>query len=273
MSSANWLDSFFRDERSEIEGTKTTLRVRLSNFWEEGDGVKTDVRARLRLVLPALKNKLHIMVSGEQDEDRDFKNEPQHKRSEIDEDAERNVNLSLRYFTKMAKNRNVSFKVGARLNSFSPVVYAGPRFRASKQLDAWLIRFTQEVQLFTDDGWETSTDFDFERSLTEQLFFRASTEGNWYEEDVGYYYDINFTLYQIVDENRALEYAWNNYFRTRPCHQLSQTLLWVKYRQRFWRKWLFFELKPQIAFREEDDYEPTPGITFTLEALFGDKKW
>ena len=43
----------------------------------------------------------------------------------------------------------------------------------------------------------------------------------------------------------------------------------MRYRQRIWRKWLFFEVNPQVAFRNDDDFRNTPGIEFRLEASFG----
>ena len=103
------------------------------------------------------------------------------------------------------------------------------------------------------------------------MFFRTSTAGYWYQSEDGYFYNINIYLYQILDENRVLEYSWNNFFKTRPNHELYEILLHVEYRRRFWRKWLFFEIRPQIAFRKENDFEPTAGVTFALEAVFGKK--
>jgi hypothetical protein len=273
-ASANWLDSFFRDERTEIEDNDTSLRVRFSSFLEDGEGLKADAKLRLRLVLPELEERFHIMITGVRDEEDEFNEDPVIiKKGELDPEADRNVTLSLRYFIKKARNRNLSFKVGARLNGFPAAFYAGPRFRLSKKLKTWVVQFTQEVKYFTDDGWETTTRFDFEKPLSERLFFRIRTEGSWYENEVGYYYDLNFILYQVLDEDRALEYAWNNYFETRPSGRLDQIQLHVTYRQRFWRPWLFFEIEPQLAFRNEHEFVPAPGITFAVEALFGKRRW
>ena len=271
-SSANWLDSFFRDERAEIEENETTLKLRFSSFIEEGEGMDFNTRARLRLVLPELEDKFHIEIVGEGDPDRDTGKQYEsltERQGEIDNESDKNLNLALRYFIKTAREKNFSFNVGARLNDLTPVIYGGPRYSASKDFDPWLLRFTQEVKWFTDEGWESKTRLDYERSLGEDLFFRTSTAGYWYQGEDGYFYNINLYLYQILDEDRALEYSWNNFFQTRPIHELSEILLHIEYRRRFWRRWLFFEVRPQIAFREEDDYSPTVGITFALEAVFG----
>jgi hypothetical protein len=273
-ASANWLDSFFRDERVEIEENETTLKLRFSSFFEEGAGADFNTRARLRLVLPELENKLHIEIIGEGDPDNDTVKKYDNlveREGELDETSDKNLNLALRYFIKTAKEKNFSFNLGARLNDLTPVIYGGPRYSASKNYDPWLLRFTQEVKWYTDEGWESKTRLDFEKSLTDDLFFRTSTAGYWYEDEDGYFYNVNLYLYQIFDKDRALEYSWNSFFKTRPRHILYEILLHIEYRMRFWRRWLFFEIRPQIAFREEDDFEPTVGITFALEAVFGKK--
>lgn len=275
VASANWLDSFFRDERAEIEENETTLKVRLSSFFEEGEGVDFNTRVRLRLVLPELEDKFHIEIIGEEDPGRDTTQKYDsltERQGEIDDASDKNLNLVLRYFVETAREKNISFNLGARLNDFMPVIYGGPRYSVSRDFDPWLLRFTQEVKWYSDEGFESKTRLDYERLLTEDLFFRTSTAGYWYQGEDGYFYNVTFYLYQILDKDRALEYSWTNFFETRPHHELYEILLRVEYRRRFWRKWLFLEIRPQVAFREEDGFKPTPGITFSLEAIFGKNK-
>ncbi|GBC63664.1 hypothetical protein DENIS_4662 [Desulfonema ishimotonii] len=241
VTSADWLDSFFRDERTEIEENKTNLRIKLSSFFEEGEGIDFKARARLRLVLPRFEDKLHIVFSGESDEDGTDKIDGFNNLGS-DDDSEKDINLSLRYFFRSVKKKNISLRVGLRVNEFPPVIYAGPRFSVSRQFDLWLIRFTQNIRYFSDDGWETRSQVDFERPLSDPLFFRTSIRGSWFESDHGYFYEVKNALYQVLDEDRALEYQFDQYLETRPSHQPDQILLRVKYRQRLWRKWLFFEV-------------------------------
>lgn len=270
-ATADWLDSFFRDERREIEENNSNLRLRFATLFEEDGNVDFKARARLRLALHGFEDKLHIMIAGDHDEDGTTK-------SDIINDLERgdnsdnDVNLALRYFFKAAKNNNISFKSGLRLNDFPPAIYAGPRFSFAKAFDPWLLRFTQDVRWYSDDGWESVSTFDFERSLSESLFLRTSAEGAWYQDDDGYFYELKCELYQVLNRDRALEYQWINYFETEPKHVLDEVLLRVKYRQRIWRQWLFLEMAPQVAFREEDDHDPIMGVTLAIEGFFGKER-
>lgn len=42
----------------------------------------------------------------------------------------------------------------------------------------------------------------------------------------------------------------------------------IRYRAPLYRKWLYWELGPEIRWRDEDDWEPEPTIRFALSALF-----
>ncbi|MEA2080571.1 MAG: hypothetical protein U9P00_12060 [Pseudomonadota bacterium] len=37
------------------------------------------------------------------------------------------------------------------------------------------------------------------------------------------------------------------------------------------RKWLFYEINPQIALRNDEDFESKAGITLQIEVMFGGK--
>jgi hypothetical protein len=268
FASADWLDSFFQDDRMEIEEDNSSLRIRLSNFYEEGGVYDFKIRARLKLVLPELEERFHFYISSLLEEDDPTRIEP------ADEFAsrnleEKNVNMSLRYFFKAAKKRNLSFKIGARFDGFTPQAYAGPRFSASDSIHSWVLRFTQNLTYFNSDGWESGSTIDFERPLTKQFFWRTSLKGSWYEDTDGYFYSLNNSLFHSIDNDRALAYHWGTYFETHPCNRLSQTLLQVQFRSRIWREWLFFEVAPQLTFPEDHDFDAVSGIKVSLEGIFG----
>ena len=107
-SSADWIDSFFRDERVEIEENQTSLRIRISAFLQEGEDVDFRVRARFRFVLPHLEDKVHLFISSVVEDDDPFE-DTYAEDFDNDNNEERNLNLSLRYFFKAAKKKKYQF--------------------------------------------------------------------------------------------------------------------------------------------------------------------
>lgn len=272
LGTARWLDSFFADPRFENEESKTRIRVRFSLFAEKDSPAEYDAKVNLRLDLPVLEDRLHLLIGGapEDENDDDFqaltgREGEKPALATSDED----FSTSLRYFLERSLLRNISLRGGVKWRNGLPTFFLEPRYRQSVPLDSWLFRFTQRVFGFTDGRTGVRTTFDFERELTKTLFFRTTADGSWSSEEDGYFYSLSFAFYKRYSARRVLVYSWANSFRTRPVHQLDTTVLSARYRQRIFRDWLFYEVIPQVAFPEDRDYQATPGILLRLELLFG----
>lgn len=273
QSTATWLDSFFGNERYEIEENMTLVKLRYDAFREEDSRWDTNPEIDLRLVLPQMKKKTRLIISGSPSDD--FENrlvQPGATGGTDQRHEERKVTTALQYFFQSTDRMNISMRVGAQLKQGSPVLFAGPRYRyfcPGCPGEAWDSRFTQELFWWTDKGWQARTRIDLERSLPHELFFRTSLSGEWTENIYGYFYNLSFVLSQPLTRLSALQYEWSNSFETRPVHELEAVVLAVRYRRSFLRDWLFFEVAPQTRFPRERDFDFTPGILFRLEAVFG----
>lgn len=268
---ARWIDSFFSDPRIENEIGKSRLKVRFSLFAEEEEGTEYDVHTNLRLHLPVLEDRLHLLVAGDPEDENDFRaaSGSEWHTPEL-ADREEAVSASLRYYLIQTLARNVSLRGGLRLRSGTPTLFLEPRFRQSVPLDPWLFRFTQRFIAFTNGELQARTSFDLDRQLHSSLFLRTAAEGSWFSDEHGYFYSLGVSLFQPLDHWRVLEYSWGNAFQTHPHHRLEETVLRVRYRQRIWRDWLFYEVVPQLAFPREKNFSAAPGILLRLEMIFGD---
>lgn len=278
LASANWLDSFFSDERVEAEQNRTRLKVALNFFSEEGEGLEFDPRINLRLVLPRFNNRLQLELARESEEDLVLDSEdPLVRRSvrrrRFEDMEERDFTAALRYFVKATRRANISMSAGLRIRGGIPVGLFGPRLRQEINLKPWTLRFTQRLLWFTDTGLESNTRLDLERPLPMDLFFRTSAGFSWFEDRNNYFYDLRFLLFQPLSAKRSLGYEWNNFFELKdPNNHLEETNLRLRYRQRIWRDWLFFEVAPQLGFPKDRDFDLTPGILLRLDMFFGGKK-
>ena len=136
-------------------------------------------------------------------------------------------------------------------------------------MDSWNLRFIESVTYFTDSGWESKTSLDCEKPFSDSFFFRAGFDGKWYEDEYGYLYAFNNSLYQSLSDHQGLLYQVNAGFETHPCNALSEVVVQVKYRTRFWREWMFFEIAPQLSFSRDEDFDTVPGVFLAIEGLFG----
>ena len=132
-----------------------------------------------------------------------------------------------------------------------------------------MLRFTHFFKWYTDQGLTSNSRVDLERPLFEKFFFRVSPDASWYEDDDGWFINLNFSLSQILSNKRVINYELNNHFRTNPTSRLEEVSFRIRSRQKIWRQWLFYEIAPQVAFRRESDFETIYGILFELEAFVG----
>lgn len=269
-ASATWLDSFFEDERHETESNKTSFRLRFEVFNEVADSASFNIKGNLRLLLPNTGERLMLVVSGSPDSEEDITDTDEDDiREEFESTDEENLSVGLQYYLLRKLKRNLSAQGGLRFRSGGPVVYTGVRYRELVDLGTWDLRMTERLRWYSDNGFESKTNVDFERPVFEEMLFRTALQGSWFQDESGFFYDVNFRLFQPLSDRRVLEYQLNNQFQTSPNNRLEQSSIRLRYRQRLWRDWLALELIPQVRFPRSRDFKATPGAMVRFELTFG----
>lgn len=266
ISAATWFDSFFDNTRSEAEVNKSTVRLRLDGGWDKYEDFEFKTRMNFRLHLPGMDNRWNLLISANDDEDFDVDRLPSSS-NQRDDDA--SVTAALQYFLLQSENMNISTTAGISYN----YAYAGLRYRGSYEYGSWQGRLTSRLRYYTDDGFESINQYDLERRVSEKLLFRTTLNGDWYEEKSGFAHGIVFSLFQVLNSDRAVLYDIGNSFQTSPNYYLVDTVFRLRYRQRFYRDWLIFEVAPQVSFPKEHDRSFNPGLILRLEAEFGYKSY
>ncbi len=91
------------------------------------------------------------------------------------------------------------------------------------------------------------------------------------EDDEALNWFTGLTLYQRLDEKSALSYELSSGGITRPEIFATGARIAVRYRRQFYRKWLFFEVAPQVTWPRElitDRRQKTNALFLRLEINF-----
>ncbi len=263
VNAAIWLDSFFDDGRYTAEENETRGTLRLVSGYTEDDEFEFKPRLSLRMRFPNMMKRLNLIIQAADDEDFDVDGNPA---LPGDEDTDRGeLEASLQYIFVDSLRQNISTSFGGSWN----YLYAGLRYRYLKNWEKWDLRFTDRIRWYTDDGWENIASLDFERIISKRMMFRATTSATWAEEEEGVPHAELFRLYHVLSEHKALLYETGVYLDTEPEYEVIDVQLRVRYRQRFYRDWLVFEIAPELTFPDDENNDATPGIFFKLEASFG----
>jgi hypothetical protein len=267
-AAAGKVDGFYDDERYADEVNTTRIKLRVDYFLEKGEDPDLKLRFNLNLALPRINKRLKLLVSGKPDEE-----ETDETGAGLGEEGEEdNVEIALAYAPVETTEHNLSLRAGLRFKSITPAFWVGPRWRAYSQGEIWGTRLTNFFKWYTDTGFRIDTTLDFERPITENFFYRQSAKGTWDEDKDRYDYVLIFAVFQKLAPRKSLKYEYRNKFKSTNDRQLDNIIFSVTYRQNIWRRWLFFEIAPQVSFPESEGWDFTPGILFRIETVIGKEK-
>lgn len=263
-SAANWLDSFYDEGPFIPEQNKTRATLKLEFGYDKNNDFDFKPRLSVRLRLPKLTEKVNLILTASDDEDFETQSNPVNGPG--NDDTDRNeIQAALRFYALEGDNYNISTSVGGSYN----YLYAGIRFRHSRYFGLWQGRFTDRLRYYTDEGWENRASYYLDRQFTDRWLFRSITSATWLENRDGLPHSQIFRLYQVLSEEKAIQYEAVAYLDTEPDYSMTDLQFRVRFRKRFYRDWLVVEVAPQVTFPEEYGRDANPGIIIKLEADFG----
>ncbi|MCK5359059.1 MAG: hypothetical protein KAJ95_00450, partial [Gammaproteobacteria bacterium] len=231
----------------------------------------SDFKFNIRIKLPRTQKRAQFILTNDPDDDLSTSASggvfPDQQRSD-------ETIAGFRFFDLAGLGRKIpgefSTAMGVGFSDDSPTFRIEPRYIYTHDFKIWSMTFLQKIRWHSRDKWSTETRFDLDRALSKKYFLRFNNEVLWEEkqEDFdGYEFRPRVILSQRFSSKQALLYEWNNLYRSEPSFNLHTTALALRYRRQIWRPWLFFEVAPQVAFRNANDWEAAPGIFAKIELM------
>lgn len=230
---ALYFDNFFANDRVFQEGAAGTY-IRWRNDFsydeEEAFDFKTSISASVEL--PGVQSRLRLTFENDEDEDlRDIA-------PGTGDDSTNSLGLQLDVAESDRSKFNVSISLKPRIRF---------RYRYTYPFAENLtLRFTQEVQR-EEAVHSTRTLVDFESLFDQSYLFRSSTEGKLSEEFQGVDWLQAFVVYRRVDKKTSISYEASANGITEPLALTTNYRLGLRYRKNFHRKWLFYEIAPEMT--------------------------
>ncbi len=245
---ALWFDDFFSNDRVFDDGVAGTyIRWRNEFIYDEEENFKFKMGISASLVLPGFQDRLRLTFANENNDDlRDIA-------PGNGEDTRNSFGLQLDLFKNVNTKFNVSINLRPRIRF---------RYRVEYPIDEHMrLRLTQEVQRENSVA-SAKTIFDIEHSFLEWLIFRSSTEIKISEDFDGYDWRQAFALFQRVNKKASLFYETSINGISKPRFMDTNYRIAVRYKQNFHRRWLFYEVVPEITWP----------ITFDDDRVFIEKE-
>jgi len=268
---ADQVDGFFGNERVLEEANRTQLLV--------GIGVQSDVngnlsqkpRLSLRLHLPRTSHRWRLLIeSARESEERGPTDDPS---LDIEGSQPNSLNPSFfstafQYVIKSTDGWHADAKVGVAYRGYvDPFV----RARIRKLIPLWTfnIRITQSAEFFIVDKLGETTSLDIDRKLFNDYFFRASSIAGWRQEINYFELSQTFSVQHVLSNDVAISHLIGAFAISEPYVHMQRYLAQIRVRWRIYKRWTYFEIRPELIFPVEQSYKIEPLITATIEVVFG----
>jgi len=268
---SRWIDGFFGEDRVYEESSGTYVQARVSSIYGETGEIDFDSSFRAKVDLPQLQERVNIVLESEDDSGNDDNFERITSGSDFKDDLnDSDVTASVQFMIKEKERWNFSIRPGLRISS--PIEsYVKFRFRRNQPLGpVWNSRGTVEFKYNSDYNWEDRLTVEFERDIGDKNFFRSISTAIWDEDDSdNCFLGQAFQVTHFIDRHKLISFEIGTTGETEPHLRNLSYFSNIRYRKDIHRGWLFLEIKPQIVYTRENDYEAEEALVLTLEMLFG----
>ena len=264
---ARWVDSFFADPNYTADEADGRVVFTMSGESSYKDSEEFRMKIDGNLYLPGISKRLELIFSG--NDDLDINDNEDQTFADAAEKSSDNPSVGLRYAFFRTESFDARMTAGVRFGNQS--LFAGPRLRYTQDInDYWLFRVTQLLRWYTNDGWKSGTDVDFDRRVRKYSLFRQRFSTDWNEDkydDQGFRHSATTSYTHPLPHKAAMRYSWTSVYLTRYDGGWRSTRFTTSYRRAMWRDWFILEAAPFISFDDEYGWDPNPGIKLSVSLI------
>ena len=276
---AREMDRFFGGERNFQEANKSVVQLSVSRSDGQLGNSRNVFAGRAKLDLPTTAKRLHLLIESDPDknltgtgmqgqQNGNVTNAPV---SASGTKAPESYSAALRYEKQALEEELIkhwSADAGIKFAGLYSRPFARLRGSYSISLEQWLVKPTETIFWFNTTGAGETTQLDIERSYGEDKLFRTSTSATWLVRTLNFDLRQDLSLFHTLDDHNALLYQGSAIGVSRPVSQVTDYVLLVQYRHQFKRKWLYFEISPQLHFPSSMGYHLKTLLTMGLQVNF-----
>lgn len=264
---AKSVDRFFGDTRNYQEANDSVIQMDISRVIGYGGNPKNDVSLRVNVSLPNTEKKLRWLVETNPDENIAVNQKSPEMLSSTKASNPRSYAAALRYEKIEAERWHFTTDGGIKLAGLSSTPFVRARISLSIPLAQWRLKVADSVFWFNTTGAGENTLIDFDRSLSERHLFRASSNATWLNDTRNFDLSQSFSVFDTMNENTAVLYQLSAVGVSKPQTEVSDYIVLMTYRNRIHRKWVFFEISPQLHFPRAVDFASSWQLRMRLEFL------
>ncbi len=260
QSTVRWIDDWFGQPNVGTDSKATAaVRAITEMVIDDRGRVTPAVRLRARLSLPKISRRLSLVFEDESQDGNRLRSVPT-----VNEAV-----LALRLLVLNLERLQIETDAGVRSG---PDLFARARVRKSWAIssdDQFSVR--QTVRYGVREKLRAINEIDFMHAFNDDTVGTIYHNLDHQEEDNdrGMFWSRGLLLSHMLNKNSTMATGFGQEGVTQPSWETTSRFVWVRYRQRFLRDWLFYEVEPRLTQTRERDWDTLPSLALRLEVLFG----
>lgn len=267
VGAADYIDRFFGDQRLDEEGNDTRIKLSLGVRFQEEEQPDFITRANLRLRLPRTSEKVQLVF-----EDLVESDDPAGANDVLQDISDSGPEAALRYNLKRKRRVRLDADLGARLGSESQLYLRLRGTRTFELSPKWNLRLTEKLTWFTEDGWVSLSEIQWNKRMGWDWLLRINSELEWRQDRAGVRPAQQISVFKTFSRRRAVRLDVGGSWPEYP--NIVERIYYVAFTHRrlLHSNWLYFEVKPGVEFPETDDYDSRFYLKVQLDIIFGNVK-
>ena len=267
-------DNYFGSSKPEQQlETRYDLRWRNSVRLEHGKDVSFGTTFLANFSLSRINKRLHLFIAAEDEPGlttRSLPQDPGYPGFDRTTPTAHFASTELRYELIQKPALNVFLGTGVQLK-LPLEVFARSRLQYTRKLgDISLMRVAETFYVQSDDFLGETTEFSLEWRFGEATHLRWASAGTASEKFEGLEWGSVLSLFRQLSTKSSITLSGGVFSNTTRSDLLQNYQILARYRQNFFRKWLFYELEPQISWPKRFDGSHPAIVTaiFRIEVMF-----
>lgn len=257
-----FIDAFFSDDI--IEDDVNGSRAKVSFFTRRKIGQPVDYKygISVKLVLPNTDERFNLLLQSSDEDEGERESNPINTVDNVE------YSTALRYVFQETERWKVNFDTGVRWG-VNPDPFSRLRFRRYAYLDDFRIKATQNFFWSGNDGFGEETKVELNQPLNIDRLIRYSAGAEYLLNDEYFTLDYGMALYHELNSSEVLAYYYRAGGDTIDKVTFNNYGIGIRYRRKVYQNWMFVEVNPELETQSDSEYDITPIIMFSFEALIG----
>jgi len=272
-NSATWVDGLFGKIDPAAYDNHSYITLGTYYDWNELDVSEFNFNFKTKVHLPILKEKFKLAISSTKESL--FKKEVSGTDDDFNEINNSSVNdntfaaavgWTLKHTKKFFLDLNVGLKV-----DFPMEPYAKTKFIRHFDLSQhWSFNFEQNLFSVINDETGSTTAFALSKQLSENRVFSTRTYG-FISDKVDFEWNHAYSYFQNLGSNRAISFSADISGITEPKFRHESYRVGARYRQKFYRPWLYIYFAPAVVFPRSEDWDAVAQFRVGIDAIISTK--